>query len=142
MPCARKIFGKERLTIVLFEEAGKARDRDAVGPSLGTRLDEVRLDATVDGDTRLGGVRNDSIILLGKQAVLSQLVQEGRRLEILIVRGSGPRASRFQVYQDDVALLGLGRLYEASMRSRMLHATVSDAGIRGIFLGGSLLYSR
>src|SRR5919199_2556118 len=206
MPCAHKIFGQERLAIVLFEplfagfqhhvvfvaevvrllealgihrfecvvilvaevlyetrevleilggglkedgvvalllqEAGKARDRDAVGPGLSGRLDEVRFDATVDGDTRLRGVRNNRIILLGKQAVLSQLVQEGRRLEVLIVRSSGPRASRLQVDQDNVALLGLGRLYEASMRSRMLHGTVSDAGISGILLGGRLIYSR
>src|SRR5919199_332391 len=141
-----KILGgglkEDGVVVLLLKEAGEAWDGDALGPGFGGRLDEVRFDAAVDGDARLGGVRNNRIILLGKQAVLSQLVQEGRRLEVFIVRSSGPRASRLQVDQDNVALLGFGRLYEASTRSRMLHGTVSDAGIRGILLGGRLIYSR
>jgi len=60
--------------------ACQAWDGDAARVCLGSRLDEVGFYAAVDRDARFGGMRDDRVGLLGKQTVLRQLVQKGRRI--------------------------------------------------------------
>src|SRR5918998_3625275 len=88
-----------------LKEAGQARHGDAARVCLGSRLDEVGFYTAVDRDTRLGGMRDRCVGPLGQEAVLGQLVKEGRGVQVLVVGSYGPRAGRLQVDQDDVALL-------------------------------------
>ena len=97
--------------------------------------------AAVDRDARLGGMRDDRIGPLGKQTVLGQFVQKGRRLELLVVGSDGSRAGRLEMDENNVTLLGLGRLYQAGVRSRMLGGRDGRANIRSVLLRNRFLCS-
>ena len=75
---------------LVFQKVGEALGGDATRSGLGRQtvghLDRVRKDPAVDRDVRLRSIGYASVSPLGKEAALRQLVHEGRRIEVLVVR--------------------------------------------------------
>ena len=82
----------------------------------------MRKNHTVGRGSCLGSVRGGGVYSIGEQALLRKLVEEVLSFQILVLGGGGPCVSGLKVDQDDVALLDPGRLCEASLCGRMLHA--------------------